>query len=73
MGKPQGLRILHSGDIYLGRPFPLLPAKSSERRRAETMQTFKELLRYVEEQRVHLVLLSGNLFDFDYVGYETVS
>ena len=73
MAKKQGLRILHCGDIYLGRPFPDLPAQSSERRRGDIKQTLKDLLRYVEEQQVHLVLISGNLFDFDYVSYENVS
>lgn len=73
MGTNQALRILHCGDIYLGRPFAELSAKSSERRRSETKQTFKNLLHYVEEQQIQLVLISGNLFDFDYVSYDTVS
>lgn len=73
MAKQKGLRILHAGDIYLGRPFSTLPAKSSERRRQETKDTLKDLFHYVEEQQVHLVLFSGNLFDFNYVSYEMLS
>lgn len=73
MRKQQGIRILHCGDIYLGRPFSTLAAKSSERRRGEVKQTFKDLLHYVEEEQIHIVLLSGNLFAFDYVNYETVA
>lgn len=73
MGKQQGIRILHCGDVYLGRPFSTLAAKSSERRRSEIKQTFKDLLHYVEEEQIHIVLLSGNLFDFDFVNYETVA
>lgn len=73
MVKNKGLRVLHAGDVYLGRPFPELPIKSSERRRKETLQTLRELLHYVEEQQIHLVLFSGNLFDFDYATYEVVA
>lgn len=66
----QTFRILHSGDIYLGRPFSLLRGKASEKRRAETKHSLMAMLQAVRDQHVDIVLLSGNLFDFNYVQFD---
>ena len=65
------IRVLHCGDAYLGSPFAGVKARSSERSRHDARQTMKTVLRYVAEQHIDIVLLSGNLLDFDYVPYDT--
>lgn len=57
------IRVLHLGDVFLGSAFlSPTPEKSAERRRAQS-EAMNRLFRYIREQEVALVLVTGNLFD----------
>lgn len=56
------IRLLHLADVHLGRPFQMLGEKGTAQRRALDAA----LVRAVDlalEQKVHLVLVAGDLFD----------
>ena len=57
------VRILHFGDVFFGSPFlSPAPEKSAERRRLQR-ETFERAMQTIRDQKVHLALISGNLFD----------
>ena len=60
------VKILHCGDLHLDSPFSRLPLEKSERRRTELRETFLQVMRMVREEKIPLVLISGDLFDNDY-------
>ena len=65
------VRILHFGDVFFGSPFlSPAPEKSAERRRLQR-ETFERALQTVRDQKVHLALITGNLFDADDLSDET--
>ena len=65
------VRILHFGDVFFGSPFlSPAPEKSAERRRLQR-ETFERAMQTIRDQKVHLALISGNLFDADDLSDET--
>jgi hypothetical protein len=67
------IRVLHCGDVWLGSAFlSPAPERSAERRRAQN-DAVNRLLRYVKEQDVSLVLITGNLFAEKDLSDETVT
>ncbi len=67
------IRILHAADIHLDSPFAKLDLKRSEVRKNELRGAFSSLLTYARLNDVHLILLSGDLFDSEYVTKETAA
>lgn len=57
-----GLKLLHTADLHLDRPFPALGPRQAERR-AETRARFVEILRLAKEHEVDALLIAGDLFD----------
>jgi DNA repair exonuclease SbcCD nuclease subunit len=68
----QTIQILHCGDIHLDSPFSRLSVEKSEQRRAELRETFLGVMRYVRENAIPLVLISGDLFDSDFATGSTI-
>ena len=66
------VRILHCGDLHLDSPFSRLSPQQSEQRREDLRACFREMTRYVRENGVDLVLMSGDLFDSEYATSVTV-
>ena len=67
------LRILHLGDLHLDSAFLSLPFPRAEARRAEFREALHRVADLVREREVHIVLLSGDLFDEEAVSRETVA
>ena len=60
------LRVLHCSDIHLDAPVFGLSAEKSEDRRRALRKSFGDLMNFVRERKVNIVLFSGDLFDTEY-------
>ena len=67
------LRILHTGDIHLDSPFSGLDPKTAEVRRNELRATFTSMMHYARMEKADLILITGDLFDADFVTRETLA
>lgn len=65
--KTNKLRFLHCSDIHLDSPVAGLSAEKSEERRREVRNSFMRLMQYVRESNINVVLMSGDIFDTEYV------
>ena len=65
------LRFLHAADLHLDSPFEGLPARKAAVRRGEQRELLSRLAELVEQEKLQLVLLSGDLLDSDNTYYET--
>jgi len=63
-----GIKILHTGDLHLGMPFTgsRLPSTVGRIRRQELWETFDRIIKIAKQEKVHLLLISGDLFEYDY-------
>lgn len=60
------LKFLHCSDIHLDTAFVGLTEEKSDERRRELRSSFMRLMQYVRDRGVHVVLISGDLFDNRY-------
>ena len=67
------LRILHTGDIHLDSPFSGLDPKTAEVRRNELRAAFTSMMHYARIERADIILITGDLFDAEFVTRETLS
>ena len=65
------IRVLHAADLHLDSPFDALSEEKAALRRREQRELLRSLARLRAEQRVDIVLLSGDLFDSDAAWAET--
>ncbi|BCR04738.1 nuclease SbcCD subunit D [Desulfuromonas versatilis] len=56
------IRILHTADLHLDAPFPVLGDRQAQRREA-FLKTFERLVTLAIKSEVHLFLVAGDLFD----------
>lgn len=66
------LKILQTGDVMLDSPVFGLTEQQAEARRAETLETFVNMLSYAAAHEVDLILIAGDLYDAETVTPETV-
>lgn len=57
------IRIIHAADFHLGSPFSGLSESKSGIRKAEQQDTFMRIIDMCKEQRTHILLLAGDVFD----------
>lgn len=65
------IKFLHAADLHLDSPFEGLPEGKAAQRRQEQRELLKRIAQTAEDERVQLVLLSGDLFDSDSAYTET--
>ena len=65
------VRILHAADFHLDSPFEALTPEAAAIRRREQRELLDKLAALCEEERVQLVLLSGDLLDSAASYFET--
>ena len=65
------IRFLHAADLHLDSPFEGLPARKAAVRRGEQRELLGRMAGLVEQEKLQLVLLSGDLLDSGNTYYET--
>lgn len=65
------VKVFHCADIHLDSPFVLCSPRESEKRRNELRAAFTSALLFAREMKVDLFLISGDLFDSEYVTGDT--
>ena len=65
------VKVFHCADIHLDSPFVLCSPRESEKRRNELRAAFTSALLFAREMKVDLFLISGDLFDSEYVTRDT--
>ncbi len=66
------IRILHAGDIHLDSIFQSLSPARAEARREEFRSALRDMAAYICREKIDVLLLSGDLFDEEFVTAETV-
>ncbi|TCP57854.1 DNA repair exonuclease SbcCD nuclease subunit [Tumebacillus sp. BK434] len=69
------VRIMQAGDLHLGTPFSGsgFPVEKARKRRRELLGTFRKLVEAVVEQKAELLLLTGDVFEADWVSEAEVA
>ena len=66
------IKILHCADLHLDSPFSGLDPIQSEARREEQRELLRNLICYIRNQHIDLVLIAGDLFDNGFTNSKTV-
>lgn len=66
------LKILHCADLHLDSPFSGLDPIQSEKRREEQRELLRNLVCFIRNQHIDLVLIAGDLFDSGFTNSHTV-
>lgn len=61
------IKFLHCGDIHLDTPVKGVTEEKINERRRELRSTFLRMTGYIRDREIDYVLISGDLFDNDYV------
>ncbi len=65
------VKIFHCADIHLDSPFSLYSPREAEKRRTELRGAFTSALMYAREKKADIFIISGDLFDSEYVTRDT--
>ncbi len=57
------LKIIHTGDIHIGKKFNFLHESIREEYRARIQQGFFRLIKFAKEKEVDAIVISGDLFN----------
>lgn len=61
------ITVLHTADLHLGASFKGLPPQTGRQRRKDLMQTLARIIEICRQSQVDLLLISGDLWDEQYV------
>ncbi len=65
------VKVFHCADIHLDSPFSLFSPREAEKRRTELRAAFTSALMYARSAGADIFLISGDLFDGEYVTRDT--
>lgn len=65
------VKIMHFADVHLDSPFTLENVERSSERRRELRDTFKRAIDYAAHNRVQLLLLPGDLLEYEHLSPDT--
>ncbi|MBO4897564.1 MAG: DNA repair exonuclease [Clostridia bacterium] len=65
-------KIIHTGDLHLDSPLIGMPPEKAEICREERLLSFKNTIEEVKRRGAEILLLSGDVFENEYVSYKTV-
>lgn len=65
------IKVFHCADIHLDSPFSLFSPREAEKRRIELRAAFTSALMFARESKADLFIISGDLFDGEYVTRDT--
>ena len=68
------MKFVHIADIHFDRPFINLSDKENlgDLRRLEQREVFKNVINYIKEKNIELLLISGDLYEHKYVKKSTI-
>lgn len=68
------MKFLHMADMHFDAPFSFLNMKKNlgETRRLEQRSVFKEIIKYVKDNDIDYLLISGDLYEHEYVRKSTI-
>lgn len=66
------VRILHCGDLHLDSAFSKASISKGEERRAELRSVFSDMMKYVRNSEIDILLITGDLFDSEFATSETL-
>lgn len=66
-------KIIHTADVHLDAPFSLLDVQKAQKRKNELRETFASIILLAKTEKADLVLISGDLFDSNFVTKETTA
>ena len=67
------IKFLHCADLHLDSPLTALDLQKAEVRRNEMRASFTSITLYVQTNKIDFLIISGDLFDSDYVTKDTIS
>ena len=70
---PTKIRILHCADIHLDSAFSKGSVKKGEERRAQLRAVFSDMMKYVKNGNIDILLIAGDLFDGEFATSETLA
>ena len=65
------VKIVHSGDIHLDCAYIGFPPEKAKIRAEEQLLSFQRIIKRVQSEQASVLLLSGDLFENDFVNYKT--
>ncbi len=68
------MRFIHMADIHLDSPFRVLASKEdfADKRRLEQRESFKKVIKYIKEEKISFLFISGDLYEQEYVRESTI-
>ena len=63
------MKILHMADMHFDSPFCVLNSRRNlgETRRLEQRNVFKNIIKYVKDNNVDYMLISGDFYEHEYI------
>ncbi len=65
------IKLFHCADIHLDSPFAMLSPREAAKRRTELRAAFTSALMFAQKSKMDIFLISGDLFDSEYVTRDT--
>ncbi|MBQ7500234.1 MAG: DNA repair exonuclease [Clostridia bacterium] len=66
------MKLLHTGDVHLDSPFTLSDPKTAAERKKDLRRSFSDMIAYAGVNKIPLLLISGDLFESEYVTSDTL-
>ncbi len=67
------MKILHTGDMHLDSPFATLTAERGDSAKRELRRIFSDIISYVKNNSIDILLVAGDLFDSGFATRETAA
>jgi len=67
------IKVIHCADVHFDSPFALNDPRNAELRRMEFRSAFTSLVMYAKDYGAKLFLISGDLFDDEYISKDTAT
>ena len=65
------VKILHTGDLHLDSPMSSLELATAEAARDEHRSVFSKMMQYATDEKIDMILISGDLFDGRFITART--
>ncbi|WP_163192503.1 metallophosphoesterase family protein [Clostridium thermarum] len=67
------VKLIHCSDFHLDTPFMEYPKAMAEKRKEDIRETFLQIMKLADNEKVDIILISGDVFDNSTVTYETIT